>query len=367
MSNLPFVSSAIPKDLRAFLERVRESLFGTGNNRAVTVQELVDAGVLNTTPGGGTISATPRIGTPPVPQNFAASGALANVILTWDAPRYVGHSHAEIWVSDTDDLGDAVLLGLAPGATYIDNVGSSATRYYWIRFVNILNTVGKYNSTNGTSGTTGDDPDYLIQVLSDEYGVTGDAPFFQLDSPTEINGVTVPAGTYIKQAFIADATVSRAKIQDLAVDDAKIASLAVNKLTAGSIAAGQYIQSSNYQTGVQGFRINASGVSEFSDVTVRGAVFASSGSFSGTISASTILGGNAVSYVTGNGLYSGLLSGSYVFRVGDPNGNRLTWDGTTLGATNINISNGTLTAGLIKSTDSNFEINLTSKYIRIIS
>jgi hypothetical protein len=76
-----------------------------------------------------------------------------------------------------------------------------------------------------------------MEVLSDAYGTTSLAPFFQIDSPTVINGVTIPAGTYIKQAIIADATISRAKIQDLAVDNAKIDNLNATKINAGFLSA----------------------------------------------------------------------------------------------------------------------------------
>lgn len=38
------------------------------------------------------------------------------------------------------------------------------------------------------------------------------APFFHITSPTLVNGVTIPAGTYMKRAFIADATITNAMI-----------------------------------------------------------------------------------------------------------------------------------------------------------
>lgn len=332
MSNkLPFVSSQIPKDLRTFLDRVRETLFGPGVERAVTIKDLVDAGIVGVTPSGTVTSPAGVIGTPPTPTNLTASGALANIILTWDAPAYNGHAYAEIWSAANNELNEAVLIALAPGSIYSDNVGSSATRYYWVRFVNVNGTAGKFSSANGVSGETGDDPEYLIEVLSDAYGTTSLAPFFQIDEPTEINGVTIPAGTYIKQAFIADATINNAKIQNLAVDNAKISSVAVSKLTAGSIAADQYIESSNYVADTQGFRINANGTAEFNNVVARGTVFATDGEFTGTVKAgTTILGGSAASYSTGTGLFAGTDASVYKFRVGTTTGARLQWDGSTI-------------------------------------
>lgn len=228
MSKLPFVSSKIPPDLRLFIDRLRDAFAAEGSKKILSVQDLADVGLVSLLPTGAlTATTTSYLPTPPAGTNLQASGALASVILTWDSPEYNGHSYTEIWGASTDDLGTAVLLGLSPGSIYVDNLGAGGTRYYWIRFVNTNNETGPFNATAGVVGETGDDPDYLIQVLSDEYGVAGDAPFFQIDSPTVINGVEIPAGTYIKQAFIADATISRAKIQDLAVDEAKIADAAI--------------------------------------------------------------------------------------------------------------------------------------------
>lgn len=290
---LPSITSAIPRDLRAFCDRVREALNAQGNDRIVTRRDLIATGVVIVGPGNTlqptdpTEIAKKKYDTPPTPTGLATSGAIANIILTWDAPNYPGHSYTEVYVSDTNTFTDRVKLADVPGSTYSHSVGASTTKYYWIRFVNVAEVPGPYNSTTSVSGTTGDDPDYLISVLSDAYGVTGDGLFFQIDSPTVINGVTIPAGTYIKQAIIADATIARAKIQDLAVDNAKIADLNANKITAGSMQVGSYIQSSNFITGVQGWKIDAAGAVEFGSGTFRGALSGATGTFSGTVTAST--------------------------------------------------------------------------------
>lgn len=168
MSKLPSVSSPIPPDLRAFLDRVREILTTSGLDRYVTAKELIRSGIAGATPNG--VITTPIDGTtvelPPSPTGLAASGALANIILTWDPIRYKGHAYTEVWASGTDDLSTAVKIGQAPGTVYVDNVGAAATKYYWIRFVNQLDNIGQYNATAGTLGTTGSDPAYLLDVLT---------------------------------------------------------------------------------------------------------------------------------------------------------------------------------------------------------
>lgn len=320
MRSLPKVVSGIPNDLRAFVDRVREYIGNDSEDRFVTLRELRKGGIVGTTPGGTIIPpGETGVENPIVPTGLTASGAFAIIFLEWDTPNYLGHSHTEVWAADTDDFSAKVLVGTTGANVFGHDIGTGASKYYWIRFVNALGTAGPYNDTAGTLGTTSQDPDYLIDVLSDAYGVTGDAPFFQLDTPTTINGVLIPAGTYIKQAWIADATISRAKIQDLAVDNAKINDLAVNKLTAGTMQVGSYIQSQSYVAGTSGWKINADGSAEFSNVTVRG-----------TVAGSTILGGSATTYSSGTGLFAGLDAGTYKFRVGNPSGNRLQWTGSAL-------------------------------------
>lgn len=114
-------------------------------------------------------------------------------------------------------------------------------------------------------------------------------PFVIQTTPTTINGVPVPAGVYMRDAFILNGTITNAKLGNLAADDAKIANLSVSKILAGSMVIGQFINSANYISGVQGWSINAAGNAEFSNATIRGTVYAGAGSIGGII-----IAGNAV-------------------------------------------------------------------------
>ena len=114
-------------------------------------------------------------------------------------------------------------------------------------------------------------------------------PFVVQTTPVTIKGVVIPPGVYIANAFIKNATITRAKIGKLEVDDAHITELNVVKLTAGFLKVGAYISSANYKPGVSGFFIPATGLAEFSDVIVRGTVYATAGLIGGnTINASGI-------------------------------------------------------------------------------
>lgn len=327
MAKLPSVVSSLPQDLKAFINQVREALDGRNGDRLVTVNDLVSSGIASSGPGS-TITPPPGVvGTPATPRNVQASGAIQNIIVTWDDPLYNGHSHAEVWGSSTNDLGAAVKIGMTPGAIFVDAVGPSVNRYYWVRFVNVLGVVGAFNAVSGVLGQTGSDVAYLLDTLTtaaldpdSDYSkfavradffyvmpspdfnqeatptatATGDLwyqpsselvrtwtgstwgpfsqtlPFIVNTSPQTINGVSVPAGVYMDAAFIKNGTITNAKIGNAQIDDAKIVSLTAAKITAGEISVGNYIQSSGFISGSQGWRIHGNGVAEFAAAAIRG-------------------------------------------------------------------------------------------------
>ncbi len=80
---------------------------------------------------------------------------------------------------------------------------------------------------------------------------------------------------YVREAFIKDASIGTAKIADAAITTAKIA---------------QQIQSTNYKAGSAGWMINKDGSAELNNVTVRGAVYANSGKFKGSLEATSFVG-----------------------------------------------------------------------------
>lgn len=168
MSNkLPSVTSDIPRDLRTFIDRLREIISGKGTDRLVSVQDLITGGIAG--PGSnGTITPPTvlNIGTPPAPQSLTATGGVYDVFVEWDNPTYFGHDYTEVYGGSTNVIGDAVLLGFTPGVNYVDTIGPSQSRYYWARFVNTLGTKGPFNSVTGTLGTTTAEVAHLLSVLT---------------------------------------------------------------------------------------------------------------------------------------------------------------------------------------------------------
>ena len=107
---------------------------------------------------------------------------------------------------------------------------------------------------------------FSISPTGSAFNANPASPFFVLTSTTTVNGISLPAGTYIKQAFIHNAAITTAKIQDAAITTAKIADA-----TIGSAQIANTIQSTNYSA-TTGWQINKSGVMYLNEANVRGEI-----------------------------------------------------------------------------------------------
>ena len=165
---LPTVTSNIPRDLRNYLDRLRELVGGSGADRLLTAGELVSSGVAqyNTSGALAPVVAPNVLSSPPAPTNLLADGAIQNVIVTWDGTTYGGHAYTEVWGASVNNFDNAVLVAMTPGRIYADPIGPSTTRYYWARFVNTDDVKGPFNAASGVRGTTGNDAAYTLGLLS---------------------------------------------------------------------------------------------------------------------------------------------------------------------------------------------------------
>jgi hypothetical protein len=235
-------------------------------------------------------SLDPRV--PPAPTGLNGAGAAMTIILDWDEPTFSYFGHTEVWRSDTDNLSVAVNIGETQSFIYADVVGAGGlTYYYWVRHISAAGKPGPFNAVAGTEVTTG------------QVG-TGD-----IAAGTIVADHMTAGSITAANAALADAVVTRAKIDLLAVDDARIENLSVAKLVAGSLAVGQYIQSANYSAGTLGFRINADGTAEFSNLTARGNIAANSITAGATISSPVITGGT----INSTTLNTVTLNGGYIY------------------------------------------------------
>lgn len=163
---LPAVVSNIPRDLRTFLDRVRESLESTGRDKFLTRADLADLGILDDDDADAVPDPYADCTSPPAPSGVTATAAVSNIILEWSGTKYPCHAHAEVWGAPEGSLGAAVLLGTTAANVYVDPVGSGVARYYWVRFINEPGTAGPYQSVAGVFAETPPAIDYLLETLA---------------------------------------------------------------------------------------------------------------------------------------------------------------------------------------------------------
>lgn len=245
--------SGSPAASRA-MEQVRQILltrFGRGGqavDKAVTWGDLVENGIVTMVgangkpilvknPGGQFQPSQPPVvdGIPPAPTGLAVSPGLGTVVLEWDKPAFAHFGYAEIFRSTTNNVALAASVGQTTGWVYADPVGgaSGVEYFYWVRFVSVGGKVGPFNATGGAPGAVSLDPAYLIDVLS----AAGDpkALLYEIPEPTEINGVQVPAGIYMRDLYVANGSITNTKIGNATITDAKISNLSAAKVTFGEM------------------------------------------------------------------------------------------------------------------------------------
>ena len=337
-----------PSSANNFLSRVREEVTIMMGNRGEPLQQVVrfldlqNSALMKIDPAfvAGGFTNRPIISgpgpavqpvyvadltPPPTPTGFTASAAISNLLVQHDAPLFiVGHGYLRTVLygasrtsltAPVPTFADAVQLTqfIGPVAAYPTN--PSTIWHLWVKWMTVDGVLSESpaGGTNGFSVTTAVDVTRLVAAL------TGPGNPFKVvtTSYTLPDGTVVPVGTYTSDAYMGSFVAARGQIGLLAVDDARIANLNVSKLKAGSISVGEFINSSNYTPGSQGWSINGNGAAEFSGVTVRGTIYASDGTFAGTLivgSAPEISGDT----MTGNGakIYS-----DGRFAIGNPSNN----------------------------------------------
>jgi hypothetical protein len=280
---VPYTDDASLTNILSAMKLWMDKAAGSGLTGFASKQDLIDAGVLTKDPSGNLKpTADTSMAVPPVPTGLTASGAMTIILLEWDDPRlaYSNHGYTEIWAAEVDNFSSAQLVGQSSGAIFVHAVGEGTQRYYWIRFVSTAGVMGPYNAVGGTLGQTAQNPAYLLDAMS---GILDEQPFFTVETPTEINGVTIPVGTYMKSAFIHDAFITSAMIYELSAD----------KITTGTLAAGRIATNSITADKINGTNLAVvngtfSGSLQAATGTFTGALSAATGTFAGRLTAGTI-------------------------------------------------------------------------------
>ena len=184
-TKLPALKNIPPKtdrELKLALDAIKESLEvrlgqrGAPLDRAVTLRELKDSGIVKVSNSAVGVSAgiSPpnedppgNLAVPTSPTNLTASAAFTSITLGWSKANYGNHAYTEIWRSSDNALGGATLLSTSNAFVYTDEVGYGTTYYYWVRFVSTSDISGSFNDTEGTSATTAVDVGAVMQSLSE--------------------------------------------------------------------------------------------------------------------------------------------------------------------------------------------------------
>ena len=198
-SNLPFVSSNIPPDLRQFLERVRESLDGDTYVRRTDYL----AGRVPRYPGDPDDPNDPpdpprpcgKPVTPTAPTGLTVAPGFSGFLLSWDMPSYCGHDRTEVFALRRDgsasELTDLNMLGESKGVMY-SHVCDKPDDYwcFWIRHVNVDDVEGPFNGTGGTCARTAIRPDVILDTLKGQ--ITSTQLYRDLSTRIELIDVTEP-------------------------------------------------------------------------------------------------------------------------------------------------------------------------------
>jgi hypothetical protein len=237
---------------------------------AVTFRDLIDTGIakrnirinadgkiVGTNSNQIVIGEEEVLDIPPPPTGVSADGAFQNIIIEWDIPTFFGFSHAEVWASSTNSFASRVFVGQTTAAVFNHAVGTGQTRYYWIRFVNIQDIPGPFNSTSGTAGTTAliDTQEIADGLITAAKLVDGAVTEVKIATDAVTNAkIAVNA---IQGDVIAASAITETKISSNAISSAKIQA---NAIIAGKIATNAIVAGNIQSNAVTADKIQANAV-----------------------------------------------------------------------------------------------------------
>lgn len=227
-TNLPFVSSSIPPDLRQFLDRVRETLAGdTFVRRLDYLSGSVPRGP-GEPPGPGPNPLPLPCGdpvTPTVPTGFRVFPGFSGFLLQWDMPEYCGHDRTEVYGlrhdGTSDDLTVKNMLGESQGVLYSHVVQRPGDYWcFWIKHVNKNDVEGPFVPA-GLCGRTALDPGVLLDTLKQQ--ITESQLYQTLGA--RINLIDLPGTGLISQNI-----QRRTEIEDLAQQISEVSVISGNRV-----------------------------------------------------------------------------------------------------------------------------------------
>lgn len=201
---IPDVPQSFDQEAQQFFSALRENMqirnFGRGNvlDMAITRRDLANIGLVRVVSEAQKMGVTNivellspaesplNVTTPRKVTGLEAFGAMGSIMLSWDQPTFDNYSYVEVWRSDIEDVGQAVLIGTAQAPYYTDSVGSGATHYYWVRAVSTAGVRGIWS--NSVQGGTSYSADYVMDLLlSKEWQPNTQYSLYQYVVPTTDN------------------------------------------------------------------------------------------------------------------------------------------------------------------------------------
>jgi hypothetical protein len=169
----------------------------------------------------------------------------------------------------------------------------------------VVGGFGISGTSGGTAGTTID-----FGVLANKFwigapddgsaaGVSDVQPFVVQTTDATVNGVSIPKGVYMDAAYIKNLSVMWARFGNLVADSIQATEISAAKLTLGDGTVGGNLKSTTYTSGSVGWIVRPDGYAEFSNVVIRGTVYASSGAIGGAIIGSSYI--QSSGWVSGSG------------------------------------------------------------------
>lgn len=188
-------------------------------------------------------------------------------------------------------------------ATTIDGIqGKYAVKVDNNGYVSGFGLLSTANNGTPTSEFTIVADKFSIAPVATSASAADGSPFYYLTTPTVVDGVTVPAGAYMKTAYIADATITSAKIGSVNADTITTGTLSADRIATNAITADK-INGNNLAV-VNG---TFSGLLQAATGTFSGSLSAATGTFGGSLLAGVVdlaaVIGTTYTYNSGAGTY----------------------------------------------------------------
>lgn len=177
MSGLPEIPKDTPVGLRRFLSKLKETFevrnaqLGSPLDANPTYRDLIDAGLIKVSEDVPLLASGRefRLNTstwitsnipdwvtdntiPPTPTGLTMYTNTTVITLVWDTPVFANYKQTVIYRATSNNLSEAVVIGSNTGNTYVDDLPSAGTSYfYWIRHESKSELLSDFNDTNGTT------------------------------------------------------------------------------------------------------------------------------------------------------------------------------------------------------------------------